>query len=273
MWKKYMYLKYFCVFILLLSSCSLNDSLSIDNDRTDEQLLGTWEFSMSDDGIPELAFDIEIKEDGSLRIIDSADMIVDNYSYEVVGSGKIKLSALGIEKVLCYDISGNDLKFYLDSGFNLYKCMNTIIEDETEGSDSTQQLTPTLIIITATPINPLSSDTPSINNELCPDSWPRRISIDDYAEVCTKTDRLIIRKSPGKDGKEITRIYPGTIVKILDGPICKEEAYWWKISVPEGTKVYYPSKDTNTILNDDLLGWVQEGGDEEDEFFICKVDE
>lgn len=262
-------------FMLLLTSCSLfPNGFGTNQSLTDDLLLGKWKLTTSDNGIQDLAYDIEILNDGTIQILDNSGPLIEKFNYKIIGSEKIIISALGIEKTLHYDVSDNDLRFYLDAGFNLYKRVNPMIVGELEGTESIQQSSPTATIITATPIVVTPSlETSITNNDICPDSWPRRISIEDYAEVCTKTDRLIIRNSPGKDGKEIARIYPGTMIKILDGPKCKEGAHWWKISVPEGTKVYYLSKDMNTTLNDDLIGWVQEGGDEEDEYFICKVGE
>ncbi len=50
------------------------------------------------------------------------------------------------------------------------------------------------------------------------------------------------------------RIPPGTSMMIIDGPVCSDNWSWWKIR-----------------LNDGSEGWVAEGGDQTDPYYICPI--
>ena len=88
----------------------------------------------------------------------------------------------------------------------------------------------------------------------CPGAPRQRVMIGEKARVCTKSDDLIVRKEPDRDGKELTRIKPGTNFMIIDGPSCANKGSWWKVELDSG-----------------LEGWVAEGGDNIDPYFICPV--
>lgn len=91
----------------------------------------------------------------------------------------------------------------------------------------------------------------------CPGAPPQRVKVGDRAYVSTKSDRLIVRKDGRKSSTEITRIEPGTQFTIIDGPKCDEANKWtyWKIETDNG-----------------LTGWVSEGGDSIDRYFIAPID-
>jgi len=55
------------------------------------------------------------------------------------------------------------------------------------------------------------------------------------AYVCTKSDRLIIRRGAGKDDGEIIRIELGTVVDVIGGPTCASGWNYWKVRLPGGT--------------------------------------
>jgi hypothetical protein len=95
---------------------------------------------------------------------------------------------------------------------------------------------------------------PDINNG-CPGSASQRVMIGDKAIVCTQSDDLIVRKGPGLDGKVLTGVEPGTILLITDGPACADKWFWWKVELDSG-----------------LEGWIAEGGDDVDPYFICPVE-
>jgi hypothetical protein len=107
----------------------------------------------------------------------------------------------------------------------------------------------TLPLITVTNI---PSKTPSVTISGCLGAPPQRVSVDQRAWVCTKSDRLIVRSWPDRSGTEIARLNPGTYFIIIDGPVCANSWSWWGIQTYTGTK-----------------GWVAEGGDEIDPYFIC----
>ncbi len=80
----------------------------------------------------------------------------------------------------------------------------------------------------------------------------QRMSINGRGYICTKVDRVIIRTGAGKSNSEITRKHPGTQFDVVGGPKCANNLSWWKIRT-----------------NDGIVGWIAEGGDDLDEYFIC----
>jgi hypothetical protein len=83
---------------------------------------------------------------------------------------------------------------------------------------------------------------------------------------------LIVRTSAGLDENEIIRLYPETYIKIIDGPKCADSSSWWKVSVASGTNVFYAGNNTNDRLRQEVQGWVREGSDTQDPYFICRVE-
>ena len=88
----------------------------------------------------------------------------------------------------------------------------------------------------------------------CPGAPAQRVHVGDRVWVCTQYDRLIVREQPRLSGREIARLEPGTYGDIIDGPNCANGYSWWKIRADSGT-----------------IGWVSEGGDDVDPYFICLV--
>ena len=106
---------------------------------------------------------------------------------------------------------------------------------------------------TATPLSPTNVLTPTEGGPSgCPGAPPQRVRVGDRAWVCTAYDQLVVRRQPGLGSREITRLKPGTYVTIVDGPICANVWSWWKVRTDSG-----------------IAGWVAEGGDEIDPYFIC----
>jgi len=84
---------------------------------------------------------------------------------------------------------------------------------------------------------------------------PKRLSVGIRAKVVTATDPLLLRENPQEQALTLERMYPGTIVIVLDGPTCRlyRSVYfwWWKVQSPAGR-----------------IGWVVEGSDLTDLIFI-----
>lgn len=109
----------------------------------------------------------------------------------------------------------------------------------------------------------------------CPQvSWSPRVSEGDYVQVCT-IYRLIVRSGP--DGNELFAIYPNSNLTILEGPVCGDSAWWWKVEVPRGTQ--FTSSSTNaqddySYTTSTATGWVREGLDRDklpasQGYFLC----
>ena len=86
----------------------------------------------------------------------------------------------------------------------------------------------------------------------CPGAPLSRINTGGSAYVCTQVDALNLRDGPGSQGNQLDKLTHGTNIIIIDGPVCADGQTWWKIE----TGGY-------------ITGWVAEGGDEEDPYFIC----
>jgi len=108
---------------------------------------------------------------------------------------------------------------------------------------------------TATPLSLTNALTPSEEiSSRCPGASPQRVRVGYRARVCTAYENLVVRAQPGRGSPEITRLRPGTYVTVVDGPICADVWSWWKVQSDSG-----------------IVGWVAEGGDEIDPYFICPV--
>jgi len=72
----------------------------------------------------------------------------------------------------------------------------------------------------------------------CADGWSR-LSTGIYAIVTVTVDDPPnrVRKSPTRDAEVVTNLYPGTIVKVISGPICAGGLVFWQVehaSIPDG---------------------------------------
>jgi LysM repeat protein len=88
----------------------------------------------------------------------------------------------------------------------------------------------------------------------CPAAPPQRVRVGESARVCTAYDPLIVRAQPGRNSVELTRLWPGTYVLVIDGPACANASSWWRVRTDSGT-----------------VGWVAEGSDAIDPYFLCPV--
>jgi hypothetical protein len=85
---------------------------------------------------------------------------------------------------------------------------------------------------------------------------PKSLNPGRSAVVATNSDNLLLRSAP-TDGATIEAMQPGTIVDVLEGPLCNYYSsesvffWWWKVRSPSGNQ-----------------GWVVEGRDSSDPVFI-----
>jgi uncharacterized protein YgiM (DUF1202 family) len=101
-----------------------------------------------------------------------------------------------------------------------------------------------------------NSENESQNSASCPGAPPQKLEINDNAYVCTQNDSVLVRSGPGTNFHELTRLSPGTRIKIINGPECANNWSWWKVRVTSGS-------------SEDTVGWMAEGGDHIDPYFIC----
>lgn len=150
------------------------------------------------------------------------------------------------------------------------------------GNYQSQELPQTIdtsqIYKTNTPViqSPTRTPTPTFKWTLtptygsCPGAIAQKVRVGDKAKVCTKSDRLILRNDPSSDAEEIFRMYSGTKLIIIGGPKCGPNFTWWQVRVAKGSLV---SLDDRIFYSEEEeMGWVHEGSDAEDPYYICPVD-
>jgi hypothetical protein len=92
----------------------------------------------------------------------------------------------------------------------------------------------------------------SNSSNSCPGAPPQRMVVGERGYVCTALDNVKVRDVPSRSGNEIIRIAPGTKFDVKKGPSCSDDWSWWYVETDEG-----------------IEGWISEGGDEIDPYFIC----
>jgi len=96
----------------------------------------------------------------------------------------------------------------------------------------------------------------------CPGAPPQQIIPGQSGYVCTQSERVNLREDPSRSGNLIVQLEPGTQFDLGEiQPVCADDWSWWYVSV-----------DNNTLeMEDDVSGWLAEGGDETDPYFICPL--
>jgi hypothetical protein len=88
----------------------------------------------------------------------------------------------------------------------------------------------------------------------CPGAPAQRMIINQRGFVCTREDAVKLRSVPRRSGGEIMQLAPGTSFAVIGGPSCADNWSWWNVRLDNGT-----------------TGWVSEGGDQTDPYFICPL--
>lgn len=88
----------------------------------------------------------------------------------------------------------------------------------------------------------------------CPGAPPQRMTVNQRGYVCTRSDPVRLRSAPARSASTLTQIVPGTQFTVIGGPSCSDNWSWWNVRMENGT-----------------TGWVSEGGDEIDPYFICPL--
>jgi tRNA A-37 threonylcarbamoyl transferase component Bud32 len=81
---------------------------------------------------------------------------------------------------------------------------------------------------------------------------PQQFHVGDRVRVCTAYDRLAVRTRPRLGSSELTLLEPGSLLTVVGGPSYADGWPWWRVRTSDG-----------------IVGWVAEGGDEVDPYFIC----
>jgi hypothetical protein len=95
-------------------------------------------------------------------------------------------------------------------------------------------------------------DSSSDSLSACPGAPPQRLTINEMAYVCTKSETVKLREGPGKKYSILKSLISGADVKIIGGPKCADNWSWWEVETESGYR-----------------GWMSEGGDNADKYFLC----
>ena len=153
-------------------------------------------------------------------------------------------------------VSGSILIFSLF--FTMINFRNTYLPTENSPTSIHTPIPVTKVQVSTTASNFPSTEMVSVKTPTntpgmgCPSAPPQRVEVGRRGYVCTGYDRLIVRTNPEMSNEEIARIEPNTYFRITGGPICANNWSWWEIKTDA-----------------DIRGWVSEGGDNIDAYFIC----
>ena len=86
----------------------------------------------------------------------------------------------------------------------------------------------------------------------CPGAPPQRMTVNARGYVCTQKDSVRLRESPLRSASTVVFLPVNTWFDVVGGPRCADNWSWWQIQT-----------------DDRVSGWVSEGGDAVDPYFIC----
>ena len=86
----------------------------------------------------------------------------------------------------------------------------------------------------------------------CASAPLQRLKVGSAGFVCTRSTPVKLRSGPGRAGDVLSQLPVGTSFQVLAGPLCSDDWSWWNIRA-----------------GDNRSGWVAEGGDAEDPYFLC----
>jgi hypothetical protein len=86
----------------------------------------------------------------------------------------------------------------------------------------------------------------------CPGAPEQRLESGEDARVCTQSDNVFLRSGPGRDYSVLERVATGTVLTVTGGPRCADGWSFWEVELPDGAS-----------------GWMSEGGDDIDPYFLC----
>jgi hypothetical protein len=88
----------------------------------------------------------------------------------------------------------------------------------------------------------------------CPGAPAQRMVVNQRGYVCTRTYAVRLRSSPNRAASTIVQLDKGTQFTVIGGPSCADNWSWWQVKTDLGQ-----------------TGWISEGGDETDPYFICPM--
>ncbi|MFZ5902465.1 MAG: SH3 domain-containing protein [Chloroflexota bacterium] len=93
-----------------------------------------------------------------------------------------------------------------------------------------------------------------VEENTCGNAPEKRLSLGMNAIVCTAGESVNLRSGPRRSSTSIDSLSPGTRLVVIGEAMCDENVSWWywEVQTDKG-----------------FTGWVSEGGDETDPYFVC----
>jgi hypothetical protein len=88
----------------------------------------------------------------------------------------------------------------------------------------------------------------------CPGAPAQRMTVHQSGYVCTRSEPVRLRVSPSRAADTLVELLPGTQFTVIGGPSCSDNWSWWYVQSDDGA-----------------TGWISEGGDDVDPYFICPL--
>jgi len=88
----------------------------------------------------------------------------------------------------------------------------------------------------------------------CPGAPAQRMIVNQRGYVCTQSDSVRLRDAPYRSASTLIQLAKGTQFTVVGGPACADNWSWWQVKTDAGQ-----------------TGWVSEGGDNVDPYFICPL--
>jgi len=98
------------------------------------------------------------------------------------------------------------------------------------------------------PASPASED--------CPGAHAPLVRVGGMAVVSTRVEQLRVRSGPGYSNSVVAMLDAGETIALIGGPVCADQRWWWETQTATGQ-----------------IGWVVEGWDNTDPYYILPADE
>ena len=104
-------------------------------------------------------------------------------------------------------------------------------------------------------VEPIVTTAPApVEENVCVNAPQKRLRVGMNSIVCTAGESISLRSGPRRSASAIDHLVPGTRLVVIGEAICDENEQWWywEVQTDKG-----------------FTGWVSEGGDEIDPYFVC----
>lgn len=228
---------------------------------------------------PVIPVRVSINTRGELKVGLSGNIVTPIGTFDIGGGMSIDmLRGQYTQKVLIVRVDGEAVVYELEEGkeFNVtFDDNDTLYQKVALNYETNGDIVLELESAPKTDSgNSSGGDNATTNNSVsCPGAkYPTLLEASRDAHICTQVDRLIVRKTANMNASEVLSLYPGTTIRILQGPVCANDFWWWKVEIYPGTTYGLQDRGYDPLgtTNKTYYGWAREGWDNKDAYFICQ---